>query len=163
MDATIVFILVAMFLTNTIAGSIAGRSLPLAGALLGFFLGPVGVVAALGLDGRPQCPRCAGRLDGCGRICQYCAAELEWPAPAPNAIFATIGKPLLRAPAQDVTAKAEKKASPRLPSEEDNFDRWAQWAAGGDEYARAMADIQADKKKSRAAAPPAVPQKPPLR
>jgi hypothetical protein len=61
--------------------------------------GPLGLLAALGFDGRPRCPRCAGRLDGRGEICQHCRTPLFWnqgvfgpevsldpPAPAPAPI-----------------------------------------------------------------------------
>ena len=48
------------------------------GLLLGLVFGPLGVIAALGLDGRPCCPRCGGRLDSMGRVCQHCRVLLGW-------------------------------------------------------------------------------------
>jgi hypothetical protein len=73
-----------------IAGSIAanGRNGAIQGFLAGFFLGPLGVIAALALDYRPCCPRCAGRLDGEGHVCQHCRVALEWPNSG--------GQPILR-------------------------------------------------------------------
>jgi hypothetical protein len=68
---TITVLCVVLAILSGVAGGIAanGRIAGTQGFLLGFFLGPVGVVAALGLDNRPICPWCAGRLDGMGRVC----------------------------------------------------------------------------------------------
>lgn len=54
------------------------RHAGVAGAVLGLFLGPIGVVAAFALDGRASCPHCAGRLDGRGQICQHCHRPVRW-------------------------------------------------------------------------------------
>ena len=42
------------------------------GALLGFFLGPIGWLATLFLDARPQCEKCFGRLDRRASLCPRC-------------------------------------------------------------------------------------------
>ena len=63
-----------------VAAGIIGhaRQAAIAGAVLGLFLGPIGVVAAFALDGRASCPHCAGRLDGRGQICQHCHRPIRW-------------------------------------------------------------------------------------
>jgi hypothetical protein len=65
-----------------IAGGFAGsgKSAAWLGAILGGILGPLGVVAALGLDQRYQCPHCTGKIDGVGEKCQYCKLPLHWDA-----------------------------------------------------------------------------------
>jgi len=52
--------------------------------MLGFFLGPVGVIAALGADSRRQCPRCMGRLEGKAECCQWRNAWLFWSGEKPR-------------------------------------------------------------------------------
>jgi hypothetical protein len=44
----------------------------------GLLLGPLGIVLAFVLDGRPQCPECNGRLDGEPRVCRHCRAAIAW-------------------------------------------------------------------------------------
>ena len=46
------------------AGGMVGESRghPVSGTLLGFLFGPLGILFAFLDDGRPQCPRCGGRL-----------------------------------------------------------------------------------------------------
>jgi hypothetical protein len=64
------------------------------GLALGLLFGPLGVIAALGLDERALCPKCFSRLnvrDGLRRtdgpvMCPYCYVHLEWDR----------GKPLAR-------------------------------------------------------------------
>ena len=65
---------------SAVAAGIIGhaRQAAIAGAVLGLFLGPIGVVAAFALDGRASCPHCAGRLDGRGQICQHCHRPIRW-------------------------------------------------------------------------------------
>jgi hypothetical protein len=138
-------ILIAGFLIiNTIAGSIAGRNRPALGALAGFFLGPVGVIAALALDARASCPRCSGRLDGRGRICQHCGAELEWSPERSDQLWPTPEKPRLRAeppagpvmlPAMVVTPRVEQRAARQPIPDEGDWDRLAAAMAGGSQTA----------------------------
>ena len=73
-------IVVALWVLSAIAGMAAGSSRGAAGGgfVLGLFLGPLGVVAALGLDFRVQCPTCGGKLDGRGLICQHCDRPIPW-------------------------------------------------------------------------------------
>jgi hypothetical protein len=54
------------------------RNAGLQGALMAAVAGPLGVIAALGLDKRLCCPRCSGRLDGKGAVCQHCQTPLCW-------------------------------------------------------------------------------------
>ena len=63
-----------------VAGACAGsgKRATVTGAILGAILGPLGVIAALGLDGRYSCPRCSGKLDGEGNECQHCRLPLAW-------------------------------------------------------------------------------------
>lgn len=46
------------------------------GLLLGVLFGPLGLVAAFAIDGRPKCPHCGGRLNGHVRKCQHCGEIL---------------------------------------------------------------------------------------
>lgn len=55
------------------------KSAGFSGLLAGLLLGPLGIIVALGLDQRPRCPRCQGRLDGEGQACQHCGVALRWP------------------------------------------------------------------------------------
>jgi hypothetical protein len=63
-----------------VAGGCAGsgKRATVAGVVLGAILGPLGVIAALGIDGREHCPRCAGKADGEGNVCQHCGLPLLW-------------------------------------------------------------------------------------
>jgi len=46
------------------------------GGLLGLGFGPLGVIGALAIDGRPQCSKCRGRLDGKPEVCPHCHVRL---------------------------------------------------------------------------------------
>jgi len=46
------------------------------GGLLGATFGPLGVIGVLAIDGRPQCPKCGGRLDGKPEVCPHCHARI---------------------------------------------------------------------------------------
>jgi hypothetical protein len=65
---------------SAVAAGIIGhaRQAVVPGAILGLFLGPIGLVAAFALDGRSSCPHCAGKLDGRGQICQHCNRPIRW-------------------------------------------------------------------------------------
>jgi hypothetical protein len=73
-------LIVLVWIASIVAGACAGsgKSAAWTGAILGTFLGPLGVIAALGLDEREQCPRCTGRIDGFGEVCQHCRQPLHW-------------------------------------------------------------------------------------
>ena len=45
------------------------------GAMLGALFGPLGVIAAFAIDGRQQCGKCRGKLDGQPEICPHCHAR----------------------------------------------------------------------------------------
>jgi hypothetical protein len=76
-------VVILLWIASAIAGGIAAasRGAAMGGTFLGLFFGPLGVIAALGLDNRAGCPRCAGRLDGRGLVCQHCGVSLAWPHP----------------------------------------------------------------------------------
>ena len=80
MSSFILFIFLWIWFSSGVAAGIIGhaRQAALAGAVLGLFLGPIGVLAAFALDGRASCPHCAGRLDGRGQICQHCHRPIRW-------------------------------------------------------------------------------------
>lgn len=76
-------VLVLVWLANVVGGACAGSGKRAAflGGVLGAFLGPLGVVAALGLDRRHLCPICTGRLDGHDdrkSTCQHCGGLICW-------------------------------------------------------------------------------------
>ena len=72
-------LIVLVWIVCIAAGALAasGKHAAGTGAILGAILGPLGVVAALGLDERDQCPRCTSRIDSAeGMVCQYCRSPL---------------------------------------------------------------------------------------
>ena len=71
------------FLCPLAAGMAAeSRNASFRGTAAGFLFGPLGVIAALGFDNRPMCPRCGGRLNTDlmlrPEICQHCHVALKW-------------------------------------------------------------------------------------
>ena len=79
-SSAILWIFLWIWFGSGVAAGLIGysRQAPIAGAVVGLFLGPIGVVAAFALDGRAACPHCAGRLDGRGQICQHCHRPIRW-------------------------------------------------------------------------------------
>jgi hypothetical protein len=74
---------VLAWIANIVAGACAGSGKQAAflGGVLAAFMGPLGVVAALGLDRRRHCPVCTGRVDGHDDerpLCQHCRSPLLW-------------------------------------------------------------------------------------
>lgn len=74
---------ILVWVAHIVAGAFAGsgKQAAFGGGLRGAFLGPLGVVAALGLDGRHLCEICTGRIDGHEddrNICQHCQSPLYW-------------------------------------------------------------------------------------
>ncbi len=63
-------------------GSVVGRAkeAALPGALLGLFLGPIGLLVAFTIDCRGKCPRCNGRINGKPQLCQHCGHVFGTPA-----------------------------------------------------------------------------------
>ena len=60
----VVALIVWFWFGSPILGAMIGRrrEAAFAGVMIGLLFGPLGVVAALGLDDRPQCSHCHGRL-----------------------------------------------------------------------------------------------------
>jgi hypothetical protein len=77
---------VAVWVGSILAGALAASAKrgTAFGAFAGVFLGPLGAIAALGIDDRPFCPRCGGRLDAEASICQHCHVELWWQHGCPS-------------------------------------------------------------------------------
>lgn len=124
---TVVVAGLAFCLVNGIAGGLAAGQRARAGDgfMMGFFLGPAGVIAALAIDGRLQCPRCLGRLEGQAQTCPHCAATLEWSGETwlngdriPAEVRAV--------PVSDLPSprKLERRSAPAEPTEDD-WDRLA--------------------------------------
>jgi hypothetical protein len=90
-------------LAHAICGTVVGRlkERGLVGGLLGLLFGPIGVVAAFALDGRPTCPMCEGRLDASPRKCPHCRAELQWERPHPGMSDFTNRRAVLREPPRE--------------------------------------------------------------
>jgi hypothetical protein len=71
--------LVSLAVCAVIAGLIAAqKKAGEAGAVVGFLLGPIGVVVACFLDMREKCPTCRGRVDDCAKLCPQCHTSLVW-------------------------------------------------------------------------------------
>lgn len=70
-------VLVGLFAMGVL-GAIIGstRSAPVAGFVMGFMLGPLGLLLTLLIDLRECCPECHGRLNGKPRRCQHCGVSL---------------------------------------------------------------------------------------
>jgi hypothetical protein len=69
------------WLMSGFMGWVAGlpRRSGIPGMLLGFIGGPLGILAALAVDVRPECPRCGGRVGPTGvELCQHCRSMLVW-------------------------------------------------------------------------------------
>lgn len=64
-------------LVSALIGGLIGnrRERGLAGAFLGFFLGPLGWIIALLLDYKYQCPFCKGGVPKGSRVCKNCGRE----------------------------------------------------------------------------------------
>jgi hypothetical protein len=89
MSSEVAIVCVIVWLLCPIADGVAasGKEAVLFGVLCGLLLGPLGVVAALGLDDRPKCPRCGERLNSdrgktTGRkilfsTCPHCHCDLQ--------------------------------------------------------------------------------------
>lgn len=83
MDDTTAFLMGCLFLGLLLCGFIgravaAQKDAGTAGFYLGFFLGPLGIVVAALIDGRPLCPNCGGRIQGRPQMCQHCGTRFKW-------------------------------------------------------------------------------------
>lgn len=64
---------------SALVGHLLGKSKgkPVAGALIGFFLGPLGwLLVSLSPDARPKCPHCKGAIVAGAKKCQNCGSEI---------------------------------------------------------------------------------------
>jgi hypothetical protein len=68
------FLVIYEIIAATFCGLLVGerRERGLAGAALGFFFGPLGVLAAFALDARPRCPQCCIRVERPATVCPGC-------------------------------------------------------------------------------------------
>jgi hypothetical protein len=78
-DETILGLVLLAWLGCAFLGAVVGgrRNAAGFGLLLGLFFGPLGVLCAFALDGRPQCPCCRTRLEGRASVCPACHARLR--------------------------------------------------------------------------------------
>ena len=67
--------LVCAFVGAVIAGRKGAAG---AGFLWGLLLGPLGVLIAIFLDDRPECPMCRNPVNNGARICGSCRSQLAW-------------------------------------------------------------------------------------
>lgn len=72
------FLIIYEIIAATFCGLLVGerRERGLAGAALGFFFGPLGVLAAFALDARPRCPQCCSRVERPATVCPGCGLQL---------------------------------------------------------------------------------------
>jgi len=88
-------VLIGAWLASALLGCIMGgqRDAIGFGFVLGLFFGPLGLVAALTLDERPQCPRCHGRVNRLSlrglptkspAVCQHCHVQINWTTDPPS-------------------------------------------------------------------------------
>ena len=83
--AQLVAILFFFGLATAIIGKIKGSSFFLWFAI-GFFLGPLGLIASLlyrfqRYDPKRRCPRCGSVREITDQVCTICGEELYWPEP----------------------------------------------------------------------------------
>ena len=80
MDALIIGLWFVLCFPSAIAGGIIGahREAFVLGAVVGFALGPLGVIVALAVDGRTKCPQCRERVYALARLCPHCHVKLTW-------------------------------------------------------------------------------------
>ena len=79
--STPTLLLVALWcVVHAICGAIVGhgKERTFGGAILGLLFGPIGVITAFALDGRPTCPMCESRLNRSPRVCPCCRTDLDW-------------------------------------------------------------------------------------
>jgi hypothetical protein len=71
--------LLAWIIVGGLLGGIIGsfKKATDVGTMLGALFGPLGLIAALGIDGRPECPRCGERLWKVTETCPHCHARLD--------------------------------------------------------------------------------------
>lgn len=76
-----IFAVVIVLLASAVAGWFAAvdKNAGTQGALLGLLAGPLGVIAALGLDRRRACRTCGGKLNGKPQVCPHCKSKFDWP------------------------------------------------------------------------------------
>lgn len=53
------------------------KSAAISGLLLGLLFGPLGVIVACFVDGRPQCPYCFGKVEQKATTCQHCTKAIS--------------------------------------------------------------------------------------
>jgi hypothetical protein len=78
--ATLLIYLLVWCVCGGALGAIIGsfKQAGLTGAMLGACFGPLGVIATFAIDGRLQCGRCGGKLDGQPEICPHCRELLGY-------------------------------------------------------------------------------------
>jgi hypothetical protein len=59
------------------------------GAMLGFVLGPIGVLMTMAIDNRTCCPICGTRLNGHPQQCPQCSAHFAWQMNGPKFRYVT--------------------------------------------------------------------------
>lgn len=77
-DVGIICVVVVCWLSCSFLGYLAGQAKCAAaeGAILGLVFGPLGIIVACFIDGRPKCPHCSGRYDAGAKVCPHCRASL---------------------------------------------------------------------------------------
>ncbi|MGZ8152349.1 MAG: hypothetical protein ACXW0Q_05695 [Methylovulum sp.] len=72
--------IVVVWVTSAIIACVIGnrKGNPIAGALVGIVLGPIGVIAALisGDKNRIACPQCAEKIMKKAKLCPYCKSNV---------------------------------------------------------------------------------------
>lgn len=79
MEDILVIVFVQAVICAILAAIIAnGKNAGCLGCVVGFLLGPIGVIVACLIDGRPQCPKCSERVQSGAAICPHCSLNLRW-------------------------------------------------------------------------------------
>lgn len=79
-------IALGLWIVSGIAAALVGaqREAGCLAAAIVFALGPIGLVVAFALDGRPRCPRCGSGVPEHATSCSRCHARFAWAAGRPR-------------------------------------------------------------------------------
>jgi hypothetical protein len=122
LDLRILIVLGLVWVLSLIPGYFAGRdrSAGAEGLLLALIFGPIGVVAALGLDRRAKCYRCGGRIENRIKVCPHCGisyAGAEWPQEDSAAYASKEQKRKAEAELEALAEAAARQVQPSPPND----------------------------------------------
>ncbi len=80
-----IYFVVQLLIGGSLGAIVGGRRhARKAGMILGMLFGPLGIIVAFALDGRPRCPKCKARVEPGAAICAGCHTSLSPADPEPE-------------------------------------------------------------------------------